>query len=63
MKNIIMVKNLNDEESVQRIETELAKTRVDFEVNKEKKCVIVLGNNDMVAVARKELSELGFILL
>ena len=51
MKNIILVKYLDDDTKARRIETALAETRVDFQVNLEKQCVIVEGNSDMVAVA------------
>ena len=61
MKNILLVKNLNSEESAKRIDAALAETRVDYEVNIEKQCVVVMGNSDMVAVARKVINDLGFI--
>lgn len=41
MKNIILVKYLDDDTKARRIETALAETRVDFQVNLEKQCVIV----------------------
>ena len=63
LKSILLIKNLNGEESVQRITQAFAETRVDFEVNLEKQCVIVFGNSDMVAVARNVISGLGFIIL
>ena len=57
MKNIILVTK------ARRIETALAETRVDFQVNLEKQCVIVEGNSDMVAVARKVINDLGFMII
>lgn len=63
MKNIILVKYLDDDTKVRRIETALAETRVDFQVNLEKQCVIVEGNSDMVAVARKVINDLGFMII
>ena len=63
MKNILLVKNLNSEESAKRIDAALAETRVDYEVNIEKQCVVVMGHSDMVAVARKVLNDLGFMIL
>lgn len=56
-------KNLNSEESAKRIDAALAETRVDYEVNIEKQCVVVMGNSDMVAVARKVINDLGFMIL
>lgn len=58
-----MVKNLKDEEAANTIENALAETRVDYEVNIDKRCVIVEGNSDMVAIARKTLGDIGFIIL
>lgn len=63
MKNIILVKNLNDSDDVKRIKNALSETRVDYDVNLEKKCVIVEGNSDMVSVARNVINELGFLIL
>ncbi|EQJ60679.1 hypothetical protein QSI_1221 [Clostridioides difficile P28] len=58
-----MVKYLDDDTKARRIETALAETRVDFQVNLEKQCVIVEGNSDMVAVARKVINDLGFMII
>ena len=63
LKNILLVKNLNSEESAKRIDAALAETRVDYEVSIEKQCVVVMGNSDMVAVARKVINDLGFMIL
>ena len=63
MKNSILVKYLDDDTKARRIETALAETRVDFQVNLEKQCVIVEGNSDMVAVARKVINDLGFMII
>lgn len=63
MRNIIMVRNLKDKESAQQIEHALAETRTDYQIDLEKQCVIIEGNSDMVAVARKVITDLGFILL
>ena len=63
MKNIILIKNMNDEEQAKRLERAVSETRVDFEINLEKKCVIVEGNSDMVAIARKVVSDHGFMII
>ena len=47
MKNIILVKYLDDDTKARRIETALAETRVDFQV----------------AVARKVINDLGFMII
>lgn len=63
MKNIVLVKNLTEQEQVNRLENALSETRVDFEINLEKKCVVVEGNSDMVAIARKVISDHGFMII
>lgn len=60
MKNVILIKDMNCANCAKKIENALKETRVDFEVNLEKKCVIVDGNSDMVGVARKVITEIGF---
>lgn len=63
MRNVILVRNLNNQEDVKRIEQALSQTRTDYEVNLEKQCVVIEGNTDMVAVARKVINDLGFRIL
>lgn len=63
MKNIIMVRNLKDKENAKQIEIALSQTRTDFSIDLERKCVIIEGNSDMVSVARKVITDLGFLLL
>lgn len=63
MRNIILVKNLQDEKSVKLINNALADTRVVYEISLEKKCIIVDGNADMVAITKKILHDLGFVTL
>lgn len=63
MKNILLIKNMKDEEDVKRIKEALAETRVDYDVNLAKQCVIVEGNSDMVAIARTVVHDLGFLIL
>lgn len=50
MKNIILVKHLDDAAKAKKIETALAETRVDFQVNLEKQCVIVEGNLSLIHI-------------
>ena len=63
MKNIILVKNLNDNDQVETLRKALSETRVDFDINLDKKCVIVEGDSDMVAIARKVVSDHGFMII
>ena len=57
------MRNLNNQEDAKRIEQALSQTRTDYEVNLEKQCVVIEGNTDMVAVARKVINDLGFRIL
>lgn len=63
MKNIIMVRNLKSEENAKKIREAFLETRVEYRIDLEKQCVIVEGNSDLVAVARKIITDNGFILL
>lgn len=63
MKSIILVKNMKDSTSAKQIESALAQTRVDYEVNLDKGCVVIEGNTDMVAIARKVINELGYTII
>ncbi len=63
MRNVILVRNLNNQEDAKRIEQALSQTRTDYEVNLEKQFVVIEGNTDMVAVARKVINDLGFRIL
>lgn len=63
MKNIILVKNMEGADNALRIDNALSETRVDYEVNQDKGCVIIDGNADMVAIARKVINDLGFRII
>ena len=63
MKNIILVKNMKDKESAERIRNALSETRVDYVVDENKQCVIIEGNSDMVAIARKVINDCGFMII
>lgn len=63
MKVILMIDNMNTEEDKKKIMRALDLTRVAYEVNVDKKIVVVHGDNDMAAVARKTLQDLSYIIL
>lgn len=63
VKSILLVRNLKDESSAKLVRNALNNTRVVYEISLEKQCVIIEGNADMVAVARKVISDLGFVIL
>lgn len=63
MKSILLIKNLDNKESVNKIKEAFLETRLDYDINLEKQCIIIYGNSDMVAVARNIINDLGFIIL
>jgi len=62
MKHIIFVKNLNTEEDVKRIREAFLETRVECDIVLSSQYVVVHGRNDLVHVAKRVLTELGFII-
>lgn len=60
MKSIIMVSDMNCANCAKKIETALTDTRVKFEINLADKIVVVDGDGDMVAVAKKVINDIGF---
>lgn len=60
MKSIIMVSDMNCANCAKKIEDALESTRVKFEVKLQDKIVVVDGDGDMVAVAKKVISDIGF---
>ena len=62
MKHIIFVKNLNTEEDVKRIKEAFLETRVECDIVLSSQYVVVYGRNDLVHVAKRVLTELGFII-
>lgn len=63
LKSILLIKNLNNKENVNKIKEAFSETRLDYDINLEKQCIIIYGNSDMVAVARNIINDLGFIIL
>lgn len=60
MKSIIIVSDMNCANCAKKIEAALEGTRVKFEVKLTDKIVVVDGDGDMVAVAKKVISDIGF---
>lgn len=63
MKQLLMVKDMSCQNCANKIKNALSETRVDFEVILDSKTVVVNGDNDMVAVARKVITDIGFTIL
>lgn len=63
MKSIIMVPDMNCANCAKKIEAALASTRVDFEVKLADKIVVVNGEGDMVRIAKKVITDIGFTVI
>ncbi|MEF9962516.1 MAG: cation transporter [Erysipelotrichaceae bacterium] len=63
MKQLILVSDMNCENCAKKISDALSETRVDFEVILDSKTVVVNGDNDMAAVARRTINEAGFTII
>ncbi|MCI8270865.1 MAG: hypothetical protein HFG16_00895 [Erysipelotrichaceae bacterium] len=60
MKSIIMVSDMNCANCAKKIQNALEDTRVKFEIKLADKIVVVDGDSDMVAVAKKVINDIGF---
>ena len=60
MKRIIMVSDMNCANCAKKIQNALEDTRVKFEIKLADKIVVVDGDSDMVAVAKKVINDIGF---
>ncbi len=61
-KHILFVKNLDSEKDVEKITYALSQTKVDFEVLKASKAVVIYGRNDVVYIAKTTIREAGYII-
>lgn len=61
-KHILFVKNLQNEEDVEKINSTLSQTKVDFEILLASKAVVIYGRNDVVYIAKKTMSEAGYVI-
>ena len=60
MESIIMVSDMNCANCAKKIQNALEDTRVKFEIKLADKIVVVDGDSDMVAVAKKVINDIGF---
>lgn len=63
MQSIIMVADMNCVNCAKKIEQALMGTRVKFDINIDRKIVIVDGDNDMVRLAKHMITDIGFTVL
>ncbi|NBK97013.1 MAG: copper chaperone [Erysipelotrichia bacterium] len=63
MKHIIMIKDMNCEHCVARISKALEEVNVEHEISLENKSVSVEKNGDIVAKAKRAITEAGYTIL
>lgn len=60
MKSIIMIRDMNDEACVKAIRQALESSSIDFEIQFDRKIVIIEGNNDKLRLAKQLIENAGF---
>lgn len=63
MKSIIMIHDLKDTTSANIIQQTLESSSIEYELNLERKIVIVDGNNDKIRLAKQLIANAGFQVL
>lgn len=63
MKSIIMIHDLKDATSANIIQQILESSSIEYELNLERKIVIVDGNNDKIRLAKQLIANAGFQVL
>lgn len=64
MKRIINIMTLKSQEDVDRLDEVLSETRLDYEIELEESCLVLLnGSSDMVWIARLAIEKAGFQVL
>ena len=64
MKRILNIMTLKSQEDVDRLDEVLSETRLDYEIELEESCLVLLnGSSDMVGIARLAIEKAGFQVL
>lgn len=63
MRSIIMIRNMNDEACAKAIWQALESSNIDFEIQFDRKIVIIEGNNDKLRLAKQLIENAGFQVL
>lgn len=63
MRSIIMIRNMNDEACAKAIRQALESSNIDFEIQFDRKIVIIEGNNDKLRLAKQLIENAGFQVL
>ncbi|MEG0314425.1 MAG: cation transporter [Erysipelotrichaceae bacterium] len=63
MKDIILLKDLECQNCVNKISNALEAANIDFEISLANKYVVINGNKDMLALAKRIIEETGFNIL
>lgn len=62
-KSIIMIKDMNCEHCKSRIAKALDNESIDFEIILESKTVVIMGDNDKLALAKRIITQEGYTIL
>lgn len=60
---VVFIKEVKDEQARQRMEAELAETRVSYHFDLNNGAIVVHGDHDMASIVRKVVEELGYEVL
>lgn len=64
MKRILNIMTLKSQEDVYRLDEELRETRLDYRIELEESCLVLMdGSSDMVRIARLAIEKAGFQVL
>lgn len=63
MKQIVFVKDMNDENAVSKLKEQLDLINVEYTVQLRSQTVIVIGDNDKLYAAKQAIAQAGFTVL
>ncbi len=63
MRRVLLLKKQIDEEQIAEIKDKFDETRLQYEIDVNNKCIVIEGSYDMEHIARKELAQLGIVVL
>jgi len=62
MKHILIIKNMNTKQCVQKISDALRDAGIEFDIRLDQKTVAIHGRGDAVATATRIITNLGFLI-
>lgn len=63
MRRVLLLKRAIDEIQIAEIKEKFDETRLQYEIDVKNKCIVIEGGYDMEHIARKELGQLGIVVL